>query len=113
MKRLIGAIGIVWLAVAGVAAQKSLVKSYTPPKTLWGEPNLQGTYTDKDENGIPLERPSQFDGKRPEDVDDSELADIVRERQARALASASGIGGADPGAGPGHWVAHYGAKNHR
>jgi hypothetical protein len=113
MKRLIVAMGVVSLVVAGVDAQKPPVKSYTPPKTLWGDPNLQGTYTDKDENGIPLERPSQFDGKRAEDVDDSELADIVRERQARALASAAGIGGADTGAGPVHWYEHYGAKNSR
>ena len=110
------AVGIAWLAVAGVAAQKPAAKpgnAYIPPKTSWGDPNLQGTYTDKDENGIPFERPSQFDGKRAEDVDDSELADIVRERQARAVASAAGIGGADTGAGPVHWYEHYGAKNSR
>jgi hypothetical protein len=113
------AISLAALAAAGLAAQdkKSTTggsaKSYAPGKTLWGDPNLQGTYTDKDENGIPLERPNQFDGKRVEDVDDSELADIVRERQARALASASGIGGADTGAGPVHWYEHYGAKNSR
>jgi hypothetical protein len=119
MKNLMVAISLAALAAASLAAQdkKSTIagnaKSYAPGKTLWGDPNLQGTYTDKDENGIPLERPNQFDGKRVEDVDDSELADIVRERQARALASASGIGGADTGAGPVHWYEHYGAKNSR
>jgi hypothetical protein len=119
MKTLIVAVSIALLAAAGLAAQDNKsttegnAKSYAPGKTAWGDPNLQGTYTDKDENGIPLERPNQFDGKRAEDVDDSELADIVRERQARALASASGIGGADTGAGPVHWYEHYGAKNSR
>src|SRR5512138_34349 len=88
--------------------------SYTASKTPWGDPDLQGTYTNKDENGIPMERPTQFDGKKLEDVDDSsEFADIVRERNERALASAAGIGGRDTGAGPVHWYEHYDARNSR
>ena len=88
--------------------------SYSPPKTPWGDPDLQGTFTNKDENGIPMERPTQFDGKRLEDVDDSsEFADIVRERNERAAATAAGIGGRDTGAGPVHWYEHYNAKNSR
>ena len=86
---------------------------YVPAKTPWGDPDLQGTYTNKDENGIPMERPGQFAGKTVEDVDDSEFAEILRERQQRALASAAGIGGADTGAGPVHWYEHYNAKNSR
>ena len=38
------------------------------PRTPWGDPDLQGTYTNKDESGIPLERPSQFEGRAIEDV---------------------------------------------
>jgi hypothetical protein len=87
--------------------------TYVPPKTPWGDPDLQGTYTNKDENGIPMERPTQFAGKSADDVDDSEFAEVVRERQQRALASAAGIGGADTGAGPVHWYEHYNAKNSR
>jgi len=88
--------------------------AYSPAKTPWGDPDLQGTYTNKDENGIPMERPNQFDGKRLEDVDDSsEFADIVRERNERAAAAAAGIGGRDTGAGPVHWYEHYNAKNSR
>jgi hypothetical protein len=119
MKAFIVAVSIASLATANLAAQEKKstagagARSYAPGKTAWGDPNLQGTYTDKDENGIPLERPSQFDGKTASDVDDSELADIVRERQARAVASAAGIGGADTGAGPVHWYEHYDAKNSR
>ena len=87
--------------------------SYVPLKTAWGDPDLQGTYTDKDENGIPMEKPNQFQGKSLADVEDSELADVVRERQQRAAASAAGIGGADTGAGPTHWYEHYDARNSR
>ncbi len=124
MKSFVVAMGLMSIAgaaangVNGVAAQKAApaAKAYAPGKTAWGDPNLQGTYTDKDENGIPLERPNQFDGKRAEELEDSELADIIKERQARAVASAATIGGAagaDTGAGPVHWYEHYGAKNSR
>ena len=104
-------LAIVFAATVALAAQGPA--KYVPPKTAWGDPDLQGTYTDKDENGIPMEKPNQFQGKGLADVDDSELADIVRERQQRALASAAGIGGADTGAGPVHWYEHYDAKNSR
>ena len=119
MKTFLAAVGFAALAAAGLAAQKAATapaKTYAPGKTSWGDPNLQGVYTDKDESGIPLERPSQFDGKTAEALDDSELADIIRERQARAVATAATIGGAagaDTGAGPVHWYEHYGAKNSR
>jgi hypothetical protein len=109
-----------FVAVAGMQTAQSRAVSavgaapYTPPKTPWGDPDLQGIYTNKDENGIPMERPTQFDGKKLEDVDDSsEFADIVKERNQRALAAAAGIGGRDTGAGPVHWYEHYGAKNSR
>ena len=39
-------------------------KTYTAPKTAWGDPDLQGNYTNKDESGIPFERPSEFEGKK-------------------------------------------------
>jgi hypothetical protein len=102
---------------AGTAPRTTVAKApekpYSAPRTPWGDPDLQGTYTNKDENGIPMERPGQFDGKQIEEVDDSELADLIRERQERAARSAAGIGGVDTGAGPVHWYEHYGAKNSR
>jgi hypothetical protein len=107
---------IVAAAVVTVAAQtpaKNTRSSYVALKTAWGDPDLQGTYTDKDENGIPMEKPNQFQGKSLAEVDDSELADIVKERQERAAAGAAAIGGADTGAGPVHWYEHYDAKNSR
>jgi hypothetical protein len=109
MKSLVIAMAVV--ATATLTAQGP--SKYVPAKTSWGDPDLQGTYTDKDENGIPMEKPAQFEGKTLTEVDDSELADIVRERAQRAAASAAGIGGADTGAGPVHWYEHYDAKNSR
>ena len=36
------------------------------PRTPWGDPDLQGIYTNRDEMGIPLERPSQSKERRLE-----------------------------------------------
>ena len=45
------------LAVAiGVTGQNA-VRSYTPPKTAWGDPDLQGLWPATDIIGVPLERP--------------------------------------------------------
>ena len=97
----------------GVAASEVPGKPYVPPRTPWGDPDIQGDYTNKDENGIPMERPGNLSGKQLEQVEDDELAELVKERNERALANAAGIGGRDTGAGPVHWYEHYGAKNSR
>ena len=95
------------------APRKAPAKAYVPARTAWGDPDLTGVYTNKDENGIPVERPSQFEGKKLEDVDASEFTEIVRERNEASVARAPGIGGAETGAGPVHWYEHYDAKNSR
>jgi len=100
-------------APARPVAPKAAAKAYTPVKTPWGDPDLQGIYTNKDENGIPFERPSQLSGKNLGDVNDAELQDLIAERSKAAVERAPGIGGADTGAGPTHWYEHYGAKNSR
>jgi len=95
------------------AASARQGKAYVPAKTLWGDPDLQGTYTNKDESGIPFERPSQFAGKTTADVDDAELKELIAERAQAALERAPGVGGIDTGAGPTHWYENYGARNSR
>jgi hypothetical protein len=84
-----------------------------PAKTPWGDPDLQGIYTNKDESGIPFERPGQFAGKTVADVDDEELRELIAARAQAAVERAPGIGGAETGAGPTHWYENYGAKNSR
>ena len=100
-------------ATSAKAPARAAAKSFIPARTAWGDPDLQGVYTNKDESGIPFERPGQFDGKAIADVGDRELAELVAERAQAALARASGIGGADTGAGPTHWYENYNAKNSR
>ena len=95
------------------AASASQARSYAPPKTPWGDPDIQGGWTNVNENGIPLQRPDALTGKSIDEVDDSELAELVKARNEAAAAGAAAIGGRDTGAGPTHWYEHYGAKNSR
>jgi hypothetical protein len=95
------------------APARSTARSFVPAKTAWGDPDLQGVYTNKDESGIPFERPNQFDGKAIAEVQDQELAELIADRAKQARDRAPGIGGADTGAGPVHWYENYNAKNSR
>src|SRR5690242_2203076 len=40
------------------AQTKPAPRSYTPPKTAWGDPDLQGVWPGTDMVGTPLERPA-------------------------------------------------------
>jgi hypothetical protein len=85
-------------------------------RTSWGDPDIQGTYSNGNESGIPMERPAEFAGKRLEDVTPAELAKALEGRHARTERTAATIGGTadnDTGAGPPHWYENYGAKNSR
>ena len=79
---------------------------WTPPKTSWGHPDIEGVYTNKDETNTPLERPDQFKGRSLQDFSDADLAALAKQRQAQAAKIAGGIGGAETGAGPTHWYEH-------
>jgi hypothetical protein len=67
-------------------------ESYAPPRTPWGEPDLQGTYTNKYEQSTPLERPAEFAGRRVEDVTGAELADVLEKRNTQVIDRAAGVG---------------------
>ena len=100
-------------APAAKPSARTPAKAFVPGKTPWGDPDLQGIYTNKDESGIPFERPGQFAGKTVADVDDEELRELIEARAKAAVERAPGIGGAETGAGPTHWYENYGAKNSR
>ena len=90
--------------------------SYVPAKTPWGEPDLQGTYNNSDESGIPMERPKEFEGRRLQDVTPAEMARLLKERAERNKQTAQVIGGTaenDTGAGPTHWYENATIKNSR
>jgi hypothetical protein len=75
---------LVTVALAGVAASTQAPTgvqgqaSYTPPRTPWGDPDLQGMWPGTDMVGVPFERPERF-GTRLY-LTDAELKE--REQQA-------------------------------
>jgi catechol 2,3-dioxygenase-like lactoylglutathione lyase family enzyme len=65
-----------------VALQSS---GQSAPRTPWGDPDLQGTYTNTYENGTPLEKPDEFAGRTLDQVKGEELANIRRAIQKRTI----------------------------
>jgi hypothetical protein len=76
-------------------AGSSAGSSWAAPRTPWGDPDLQGNYTNKYETSTPFERPKEFEGRRMEDITAHELAAAVARRQDDTLARAKFFGG-DP-----------------
>ena len=83
-------------------AAKAPARPYAPSKTPWGDPDIQGNYTNKYEQGTPFERPAEFDGKTLADVQGQELKEAIQKRQQRAIENAPFLSGDPTGtiAGP-------------
>ena len=85
-------------------------------RTSWGEPLIEGTYTNKDEFGTPFERPDELAGKQRSEFGPEQMAELMKDRSARGRAIAASIGGSaenDTGAGPPHWYEYLDAINGR
>src|SRR5262245_9392303 len=95
-KRLALSIGVA--AVFVLTVTRVTGQTQSQPRTPWGDPDLQGTYTNTYENGTPLERPDQFAGRRLDDVKGEELRAIRKAAEERAIAAFKG-----PEHGPDHW----------
>jgi hypothetical protein len=54
-------------------------KGWKPARTPWGDPDISGTFTNKDEQGIPMERPAELAGR--EYVSDEEFAARITRAQ--------------------------------
>jgi hypothetical protein len=106
MSRLLGlamAAAAVFSWVAPAAAQTPASKpattprNWTPPKTPWGHPDLQGEWTSDSARGIPRERPAEFAGRA--ELTDQELADRIKrdEQLIKNALAATGVqtGGRD------------------
>ena len=88
-------------APAAAAKKSAASKSWTPPRTPWGDPDVQGIFTNKSVNGVPFERPSQF-GTRFE-LTPEELAERARQVQRDENGPPRALADGDTGGGPGHW----------
>jgi len=110
------AFATVTLGVAAIAAAQTSATAPPLPRTSWGDPRIEGTYTNKDENGTPFERPDELAGKQRREFGPEQMAELQVERTRRAQATAARIGGSateDTGAGPPHWYEHLQAVNSR
>ena len=111
--------------VPGAAAVKAFVtahmaKGFTPTKTPWGDPDISGVFTTKDEANTPFERPTEWAGRKMEDITPKEFAEALIQRQQRAIEAAPFAGGGEDlvEAGvaiavPIHWFDNLTAKNSR
>jgi hypothetical protein len=63
---------------------------WTPRRTPWGDPDLQGVYSNDKETGIPLERPAEFAGRRLDDITPAEMKEINRRRTEEFNAGVAG-----------------------
>jgi hypothetical protein len=79
------ALGVLTLATMAAGPTK-----YAAPKTAWGDPKLEGVYTNDDETGVPFERPAEFDGKKLEDITPEELSAANKRRNEQFNAGVAG-----------------------
>jgi hypothetical protein len=71
-----GTLGVIALAFAAHAQESA--DAYRPPRTSWGDPDLQGKWPSTNMAGVPLQRPESFGTRNV--LDDAEFA----ARQAQA-----------------------------
>jgi hypothetical protein len=103
MTRLVALAGtisaLVALGLASLAAQNGARSGYMPPRTAWGDPDLQGVYTNSNEYATPLERPKEFEGKR---LSDLSAEDVARIRQLATKQAIAGLANGEV-RGPDEW----------
>src|SRR4051812_6060010 len=69
----------------GKATGPASASGWRTPRTPWGDPDLQGNYTNLYEQGTPLERPKEFEGRTLDQVRGEELAKIKAQVQERTI----------------------------
>jgi hypothetical protein len=64
--------------------------AFVAPRTPWGHPDIQGWFSNLSENGTPMERPQQFEGRKLEDIKGEELRAIKQNQQDNTKRSFAG-----------------------
>ncbi len=105
---------------ASAPAAKKKTANWTPPKTAWGDPDLQGTWTGDDSYGVPFQRPENFGNRKF--LTDEELAERAKEVDLLSSSIEAGVRpnagywarqkGVDAAAVPANWV-EYARKTSR
>src|SRR5438094_1201519 len=80
---------VVLIGTLPVAGQQGPITNWTPSRTAWGDPDLQGVYTFA--TPTPVERPKELSGKAV--YTDAELAQVTARSEAARRAREEGTVG--------------------
>src|SRR5688572_32338224 len=72
-------VAVAWVSPAFAQAppgKPAPAQAASSPRTPWGDPDIQGNFTNLWEAGTPFERPDQFAGRRIEDITRAELLEM-------------------------------------
>jgi hypothetical protein len=105
-------------APAAKAPAPAAARKFVAKRLPWGDPDISGNFTTKEEGNVPFERPDEFAGKRIEDITPAELAKANEQRRRDALANAPYAGGGSRARGvalavPIHWFDTLDTENTR
>ena len=87
--------------VSAVAQTKAPAENRTPPRTAWGDPDLQGVWSSDNSIGVPFERPKRYGNRKL--LTDEEYAKRVQENNKIATSVQAGV---NPHVG--YWEQHSG-----
>ena len=79
-------------------AATSYAQGTRAARTPWGDPDLQGVYSNINEQRVPMERPDRFAGRSRDSITVEELRRLAAESNAAALSrgEAAAFGGLSP-----------------
>ena len=105
-------------APSGKPTAGAPAKAFVPKRLPWGDPDISGNFTSKDEANTPFERPDKWAGRRIEDITPAEMAKANEQRRREALAAAPYPGGGSRARGvaiavPIHWFDSLDTENAR
>ncbi len=104
MRRFILVSIIVIVALSAIPGIAQTSRSWTPPKTPWGDPDLQGVWTSDDCIGTPMNRPAQFGNRLYYTEEELVQRETALARQAQNDRQEFAAADARVGTGPpGHW----------
>ena len=98
-------------------ARPATVKAWSPPRTPWGEADLQGPWTNTGEFWTPFEKPAEYEGKTEQELRQLLQAELKQEatpeERAARVEFADDPGDSGTGNGPVWWYEHLDTRASR
>jgi hypothetical protein len=94
-------------AAVASAGRSIAVQDWTPPRTAWGDPDLQGIWSTDDSIGVPIQRPDRFGNRLF--LTDEEIAERakrnaqLRQQALEETVAPAALGGPANTGPPSHW----------